>query len=157
MKWAALTIWILTALGGFGLLAIWLQGGGMQQADRPGRRIRPRLVFSHALLAATGLVLWVIYLAGGTRAFAWAAFVLLILVAGFGFGMFALWLQGRQAGPVAGRQVGGIATAGAPLTAMVEGSLPAEQHFPLTVVAAHGVAAAATLVIVLLAALQVGG
>ncbi len=157
MKWAALIIWILTALGGFGLLAIWLQGGGMQGADRPDRRIRPTLVFSHALLAATGLVLWVIYLAGGTHAFAWVAFALLILVAGFGFGMFALWLQRRQAGTVVRRPAGAIAGAGAPLTATAEGSLPAEQHFPLPVVGAHGVAAAATLVIVLLAALQVGG
>jgi hypothetical protein len=40
---------------------------------------------------------------------------------------------------------------------MTGGPLPAEQHFPVAVVAAHGVAAATTLVIVLLAALQVGG
>ncbi len=63
MKWAALKTWIITALGGFGLLAIWLQRGGTRQADQPGRRIRPPLIFTHFLLAAGGLVLWVIYLA----------------------------------------------------------------------------------------------
>lgn len=157
MKWAALIVWVLAALGGFGLLAIWLQRGGMRQAAEPGRRIRPTLVFSHMLLAATGLVLWVIYLASGTRAFAWVAFILLVLVAGFGFGMFALWLQRRPGGTVAARPLGTVATAGAPLTAMADGSLPAEQHFPLAIVAGHGVAAATTLVLVLLAALQVGG
>ena len=35
--------------------------------------------------------------------------------------------------------------------------MPAEQHFPVAVVAAHGLAAATTLVLVLLAAAGVGG
>ena len=37
MKWAALITWVITALGGFSLLAIWLQRGGIKQADQPGR------------------------------------------------------------------------------------------------------------------------
>jgi hypothetical protein len=74
VKWAALIVWVITALGGFGLLAIWLQRGGVKQAAQPRRRIRPPLIFTHMLLAATGLVLWVIYLASGTRGFAWVAF-----------------------------------------------------------------------------------
>ena len=32
MEWAALIAWVVTALGGFVLLAIWLGRGGMQQA-----------------------------------------------------------------------------------------------------------------------------
>lgn len=146
MKWAALILWVITALGGFGLLAIWLQRGGLQQADQPGRRIRPPLIFTHLLLAATGLVLWVIYLASDGRGFAWVALVLLLGVAGLGFGMLALWLQRRQA----------LAVAGAPGGAG-EGVLPAEQRFPAPLVAGHGVLAATTLVLVLLSALQVGG
>jgi hypothetical protein len=150
MKWAALIVWVITALGGFGLLAIWLQRGGVQQADQPGRRIRPQLIFSHMGLAATGLVLWIIYVASGSRVLAWIAFALLLGVASLGFGMFALWLQRRQTATT-------VATAGAPGSALTEGSTPAEQHFPAAIVAAHGLVAATTLVLVLLAALKVGG
>jgi hypothetical protein len=149
MKWAALITWVITALGGFGLLAIWLQRGGVSQADQPGRRIRPPLIFTHFLLAAGGLVLWIIYLASDTKGLAWAAFVVLLAVASLGFGMFALWLQRRQASPALAGPAGA-----APLA---EGSVPAEQHFPLPVVALHGLLAATTLVLVLLAALGVGG
>jgi hypothetical protein len=147
MKWAALIVWVITALGGFGLLAIWLQRGGVQQADQPGRRIRPQLIFSHLGLAATGLVLWIIYVASGSRVLAWIAFALLLGVASLGFGM---WLQRRQTATT-------VATAGAPGSALTEGSAPAEQHFPVAIVAAHGLVAATTLVLVLLAALKVGG
>lgn len=149
MKWAALITWVITALGGFGLLVIWLRRGGIKQADQPGRRIRPPLIFGHFLLAASGLVLWIIYLAANSKGWAWAAFVVLLVVASLGFGMLALWLQRRQASPTP-------AGSGASAT-LAEGSTPAEQHFPLPVVALHGLLAATTLVLVLLAALGVGG
>jgi hypothetical protein len=147
MKWAALIVWVITALGGFGLLGIWLKRGGVNQARQPGRRIRPPLIFTHLLLAATGLVLWIIYLASKTKAFAWVAFVLLLVVASLGFAMLALWLQRRQAGPTATVE-SGVGS---------EAVLPAEQHFPVPIVVVHGLVAATTLVLVLLAALNVGG
>jgi hypothetical protein len=143
MKWAALITWVITALGGFGLLGIWLQRGGMQQREQPGRRIRPPFIFGHMGLAATGLVLWIVYLANDKRGIAWIAFGILLVVATLGFAMLALWLQRRQAG--------------APAAGMGEGGLPAEQHFPVQLVVAHGAIAATTLVLVLLAALEVGG
>jgi flagellar basal body-associated protein FliL len=150
MKWAALIVWIITALGGFALLAIWLQRGGIQQTDQPGRRIRPPLIFTHLALAATGLVLWIVYLAIDKRAVAWIAFGLLLVVASLGFGMLALWLQRRQASPA-------VAGTGAGVSSIAEGATPAEQHFPVPIVAVHGLVAATTLVLVLLAALKVGG
>lgn len=146
MKWAALVLWVITALGGFGLLGIWLRGGGMRRSKQPGRRIRPPLILGHMLLAAGGLVLWIIYVAADSKGVAWVAFVLLLIVAGLGFGMFALWLQRRQAGRAVGTA-----------QASVEGEEPAEQHFPVAIVGAHGLLAATTLVLVLLAALGVGG
>jgi hypothetical protein len=149
MKWAALITWVITALGGFGLLVIWLRRGGLKQADQPGRRIRPPLIFTHFLLAASGLVLWIIYLAADKKGWAWAAFIVLLVVASLGFAMFALWLQRRQANPAH------VATVGS--TTMSEGSTPAEQHFPVPVVGLHGLLAAITLVLVLLTALGVGG
>ena len=67
-----------------------------------GRHIRPPLIFGHLGLAATGLVLWIIYLIAGSSALAWVAFVLLAIVAVLGFSMFALWLQRRQAADAEG-------------------------------------------------------
>ena len=140
MEWAALITWVLTAGGGFVLLAIWLARGGMQQSET-GSRIRPPLIMSHFLLAATGLVLWIIYIASDSDALAWIAFILLLVVAALGFTMFAIWLR-RRRGTAAGS---------------VTPDTPAEQHFPVAVVGLHGVLAATTLVLVLLTAIGVGG
>lgn len=138
MAWAALILWVLTALGGFYLLVTWLQHGGMQHADRPGRRIRPPLILGHFALAATGLVLWIIYVAADSDALAWIAFVLLLVVALLGFTMLAAWLAQR-----------GGATA-------AETADAAERNFPQAVVGLHGVLAATTLVLVFLATIGVG-
>ena len=138
MAWAALILWIVTALGGFYLLATWLRNGGMQQGDRPGRRIKPPLILGHFALAATGLVLWIVYVASDSDALAWIAFVLLLVVALLGFTMLAAWLSQR----------GGAAAA--------ETADAAERHFPQAVVGLHGILAATTLVLVFLATIGVG-
>ena len=139
MDWAALITWVLTAGGGFVLLTIWLRNGGMAQQE--GGRIKPALILSHFALAATGLVLWIIYVASDSDALAWIAFILLLVVAAIGFTMLSIWLQQRR-----GR--GGDVTA--PSTA------PAEQGFPVAIVGLHGVLAATTLVLVFLATVGVG-
>jgi hypothetical protein len=143
MEWAALISWVLTAGGGFVLLSIWLRRGGMRQQQEGGNRIRPPLILSHFLLAATGLVIWIIYLAADRDALAWIAFVILAIVALLGWTMFAIWARRRQT------RTAGSETA-------VPGT-PAEQHFPLSVVALHGLLAVTTVVLVLLTALGVGG
>lgn len=137
MAWAALISWIVTAGGGFVLLATWLRHGGMRQ--REGRQIRAPLILSHFGLAATGLVLWIIYVASDNDALAWVAFALLAVVAALGWTMFAIWWQRRQA-------------------AAAEASMPeapAEQRFPVAIVALHGLLAVTTVVLVLLAAVGV--
>jgi len=137
MEWAALITWVLTAGGGFVLLAIWLARGGMQQQRDAGNRIRPPLIMSHFLLAATGLVLWIVYIATDSDALAWIAFVLLLVVAVLGFTMFGIWLRRRRARA----------------TEAVTPDTPAEQHFPVAIVGLHGILAATTLVLVFLAAI----
>src|SRR5919205_3213765 len=101
MEWAALITWVLTAGGGFVLLSIWLRRGGMRQQHEGGNQIRPPLILSHFLLAATGLVIWIIYIAADSEALAWVAFVILAVVALLGFTMFAIWARQRQERPVA--------------------------------------------------------
>ena len=143
MKWAALIAWVLTAGGGFVLLTIWLARGGMGQGREGGSRIRPPLILSHFLLAATGLVIWIVYLFADKDALAWIAFAILAVVAVLGWTMFAIWLRRRQAR-------GAVAEAISPST-------PAEQHFPVVIVGLHGVLAVTTVVLVFLTAIGVGG
>ena len=132
MDWAAFVTWVLTAGGGFVLLAIWLKNGGMSQRDRG--RIRPALILTHFALAATGLVLWIVYLASDSGTIAWVAFGLLLVVAVIGFAMFGAWLAQRR----------------------VRDRAPAEQRFPAAIVGLHGLLAATTLVLVFLAAAGIG-
>jgi hypothetical protein len=141
MKWVALIAWIVTAGGGFVLLSIWLMRGGMRQQQETGNRIRPPLILSHFLLAAGGLVVWIIYVVNDSDALAWIAFALLVVVALLGWTMFALWWRRRQAGALA--------------AADVEPGVPAEQHFPVPIVALHGLLAVTTVVLVFLAAVGV--
>ena len=148
MEWAALIAWIATAGGGFVLLAIWLSRGGMRQSQAAGNRIRPPLILGHFLLAATGLVIWIIYVATDSDALAWVAFVLLAVVALLGFTMFGIWYQRRQRGPAAATGVTGEPGSS---------ETPPEQHFPVAIVGLHGLLAVTTVVLVFLTAVGVGG
>ena len=143
MKWAALIAWLITAGGGFVLLSIWLARGGMQQAQEAGNQIRPPLILSHFLLAAGGLVVWIIFLISDNDALAWIAFAILAVVAALGFTMLAIWLRRRQAGTGRGRNRNARRSCGT--------------AFPVAVVGAHGLLAVTTVVLVLLTALDVGG
>lgn len=138
MDIAALIVWIITALGGFVLLGRWIQQGGLRQQQAGGVGLPTPVVFSHFLLAAGGLVLWIVYVATDKAALAWIAFALLIVIAVLGFTMLARWVQVVRSPAVAGVDA-------------------AERSLPVPVIAAHGLVAVATLVLVLLSALGVGG
>ena len=140
MDIAALVLWILTAGGGFYLLATWIGKGGTRPgADGNSSRFPPGLIFGHLALAVLGLVLWIVFVAGGSSAIAWISFVVLLAVAALGFTMLARWIPTFRA------------THGQ--TAAVAGDGPPERHFPVPAVAGHGLLAATTLVIVFIAAL----
>lgn len=141
MEWAALISWVVTAGGGFVLLVLWLRHGGMSQRA-PGE-IRPFLILGHFALAATGLVLWIVYVANDNDTLAWIAFGILVVVALLGFMMFAIWYQRRQRGA-------GAVEAPAEAT-----KAPAEQSFPVSIVALHGLLAVTTVVLVFCAAIGI--
>jgi hypothetical protein len=144
MAIAALVAWVLTALGGFVMLAKWISSGGLHPQPDRTTHFPAGLVFGHLGLAAAGLVLWIAYLLLDNDQLAWTAFAVLLPVAGLGIGMFARWSAGRRRAAV------GVTRSAAATTG---GALPAEQALPIPVVAAHGVLAVATVVLVLLAAL----
>ncbi|XRQ05212.1 hypothetical protein ACN3XK_52955 [Actinomadura welshii] len=143
MSIAALIAWLATAAGGFYMLGTWIAKGGTREG---GSRFPVPVIFGHFLLAATGLVIWVIYLFADSDALAWTAFALLLPVALLGFVMFARWLAVTRT-PTVRTTTGGPGAA--------EGAAPAERAFPLPVVYGHGLFAVVTLVLVLLTALEV--
>lgn len=145
MDIAALIAWVVTALGGFYLLGTWLQRGGIRQQQSGTSRLPAPVIFGHFALAAIGLVVWILYVVADKDALAWTAFGLLLPVALLGFTMLARWI------PVYRERSAATAARGA------EGTVPAERHFPLAVVLAHGLFAVVTLVLVLLTALGIGG
>lgn len=136
MDIAALVTWVVTALGGFVMLGIWISRGG---ARGGASRLPAPVVLGHFALAAVGLVVWIVYLAAGGAALAWTAFVLLLPVALLGFVMFARWLPVRRESVTA------------------PSGVPAERHFPVPVVVAHGLFAVVTVVLVLLGAIGAAG
>ncbi|MEU0385505.1 hypothetical protein [Streptomyces chartreusis] len=150
MDIAALIAWVVTALGGFYLLGTWIRRGGIRQQQSGTSRLPAPVIFGHFALAAIGLVVWIIYVVVDKDALAWTAFGLLLPVALLGFTMLARWIPVYQSRSTA---TATPAAAGAG----TDGTVPAERHFPLPVVVAHGLLAVATLVLVLLTALDVGG
>lgn len=164
MNIAALITWLITAAGGFYLLGTWLARGGARQQQARTTRFPASVIFGHFLLAAAGLVVWIIYVAVHKTPLAWAAFIILLPVALLGFTMFARWIgvyrgtgggnRGIPATPTGAMAAGGARTAAA--TAAAE-EVPAERYLPVAIVAAHGLLAATTLVLVLLTAIGIGG
>ena len=131
MAIAALITYLITAVGGFILLGTWVAKGGHRRDGGTSSRLRPGLVFGHFLLAVAGLILWIAYLAVDNVGLAWAAVAVLVVVALLGFTMFARWL---------------------PQVRNAHAAATAERQFPVFVVLGHGLLAATTLVLALLAA-----
>jgi hypothetical protein len=164
---AALITWIVTAGGGFVLLGLWLRRGGLGQQAAGTTSFRPGLIFSHFLLAAAGLVLWLVYVLTDAEALTWLALAVLVIVALLGATMFVRWLGVRRpaattvnTGATGATGAAASATSGAPgspAAAPQAGEEPAERSLPVPVVALHGLVAVVTVVLVLLTALGVGG
>jgi manganese efflux pump family protein len=147
MAIAALVAWILTAGGGFYMLAKWIAGGGHR---RPGTtKLPPPVVFGHFLLAAVGLVLWIIYVVADNDPMGWVALVALVPVAALGFTMLRFWIPSYRTS----RAPAGAGTS----AASPSSDAPPERSFPVVVVGAHGVLAVVTVVLVLLTMLHIGG
>lgn len=138
MAIAALITWVVTALGGFTLLGLWLRRGGLRQQEAKTTSFRPGVVFGHFLFAAAGLVIWIVYVVTDTESLTWLSLGVLVVVALLGFTLFFRWLGVRR-------------------SAVLAGSEPAERGLPVPVVGLHGLLAVVTVVLVLLAALEIGG
>ena len=142
LRLAALGAWLITAGSGAYLLGSWIIGSGIRRRRWPlAAGAPPAVLLGHFGLAATGLVVWVIYLLADWTPLAWTAVALLLLVAGLGLALATLGLPGRLPDAV---------------------DVPAKADTAATsargwaralLVAGHGLLATATLLLVVLAAI----
>jgi hypothetical protein len=134
---ASLIAWILTAGGGAFMLAKWVGGGGHRETT--ASHLPPAVVFGHFVLAALGLVLWIVYLVLDNHPIGWVAVALFVPVVALGAVMLVRWL------PVYRGQTQPVGAQSTPV-----GDAP-ERSFPVPVVLGHGVLAVVTIVLALLA------
>ncbi len=130
MAEAALGLWIVTAVGGAYLWS-YTTGVGRPEDGSPTSDLSPFVLFVHPLLALSGLVVWIAYVVTDEPALAWVAFGILLTVALLGDILLAKTIRGRG-----GRQ-------------------RAEDRMPKPAIAAHGLLAGLTIVLVFFEALQV--
>ena len=143
---AALISWLVTALIGLYLLAVWLIENDVTRKGAAASRLPGPVILGHVLLALTGLAVWVVHLLSGSAAWGWAALGILVGIAALGLTMFTRWIPVHAA----------FAKAESTRGMSADFDFPAERAFPLTVVVIHGVLAVTTVTIVLLAMLGVG-
>jgi manganese efflux pump family protein len=114
MAIATLVTWLLTAGIGAYMLRTWIARDGPRLTRVAGDRLPPVVVYGHATLALTGLVVWISYVSSGLAALAWCGACLLMPVIGLGAAMVTVWTPypvpaaGSRGG---GTDVGGILTA----------------------------------------------
>jgi len=103
---AALVTWLLDAGSGAYMLGTWIVRGGLRRQRATGDRLGAAVVFGHFGMAATGLLIWVSYLATRWAFLGWLATGLLMVVIGLGISTVTLWtpFPARRAtrGPDAG-------------------------------------------------------
>src|SRR5215472_16251967 len=178
MRFAVLISWLVTVSLGAFMLRTWLSRGGLsRERARPGG-LPPQLIFGHAGLALTGLLIWVAYLAAGTRALAWTAVAVLMVTVCLGLCTVTLWAPypARRPGerraatldePPAAAETAGPADGGDPLEFQVTDEMiaqllsdpvPPVRHRPIApnpavlIPIAHGFAAISTFVLAVMAA-----
>jgi hypothetical protein len=116
MAIATLVTWLLTAGIGAYMLHTWIARGGPRMRRAGADRLPPVVVYGHASLALTGLVIWISYVATGLAALAWVAACLLMPVIGLGAAMVTVWTPypvppAARAGSPGGDDIGGVLTA----------------------------------------------
>ncbi len=88
---AAVVSWLLTAgIGGY-MLRTWIARGGLRRQRATGQGVPPAMVFGHASAAAAGLAIWLGYLGSGWRPLAWAGVTMVCAAICLGICTVTLW------------------------------------------------------------------
>lgn len=99
MRFATLITWAVTAGFGGYMLRTWVARGGLHRERARKGGLPPQLIFGHATLALTGLVLWASFTASGARALAWLGIACMMVAVGMGLSTVTLWTPYPAAKP----------------------------------------------------------
>lgn len=166
MSLIALVTWITAAGGGLYLLSIWLIEYDKEFQSVAATRLPPAVLTAHATLALGGLFVWIGYVIVDQDRLAWIALGAVLLAATLGVFMATRWVGVYRSMRAARRSLadlkaGRLTLIGGPgdisTLELARDLGPPERNFPLPVVIAHGAFAVATITLVLLTALGVGG
>lgn len=163
--------WSMSAVGliagllaaGFGLylLSIWLIEYDRDYHKSAETRLPIPVLTSHVVAAVSGLALWVVYLILDSDRLAWYSLAAFLLAASLGLTMAFRWYgvyRAKRAREREGVNLVALGVGGPGSPAERPQHLgPPERNFPLPVVIVHGLFAFATIALVLLTALGVGG
>ena len=91
MRFATMLSWLVTVSLGAFMLRTWLARDGLRRERVREGGLPPLLIFGHAALALTGLLLWIGYLADGARPLSWAGVGALMVTVCLGLCTVTLW------------------------------------------------------------------
>src|SRR6266700_2032939 len=94
---AALISWLVTGFVGLYLAAVWLIENDVTRRGAAASRLPGPIILGHALLALTGLVVWVVYLLSDSHLLGWTSLVTLLLIVTLGLTMFTRWIPVHRA------------------------------------------------------------
>jgi len=166
MSLIALVTWIITVGGGLYLLSIWLIEYDKEFQSVAATRLPPAVLTSHAILALGGLFVWIGYVIVDEENLAWIALAIILTAASLGVTMAIRWISVYRSTRATKRSLaelkaGRLTLIGGPgdisTLELARDLGPPERNFPLVVVLAHGVFAAATITLVLLTVLRAFG
>jgi len=139
LQFVALITWFAAILAGLYMLAVWL----IEKDQATPSRLPAPVIVSHVVLAAVGFAIWVAFPVTHRKTLAWAAAGLLLAIAALGLTMFLRWIPVYRGPDQRAGTSGGAAH-----------QIPDEGHFPVILVACHGLLAVITLILVRLTALN---
>jgi hypothetical protein len=99
MAIAAAIAWVLTASIGVYMLRTWVTRGGLRRQRATGVGVPPAVVFGHASIALTGLVIWLGFIKTGWGPLGWLGVTLITGAIGLGISTVTLWTPYPIAAP----------------------------------------------------------
>lgn len=91
MRVATLITWLFTVSLGAYMLLTWIARDGPRRERARPSGLPPLLIFGHAALAVTGLVLWTAFLGSGVRVVAWSAVGCVTVAIALGLCTVTVW------------------------------------------------------------------
>lgn len=108
---AVLVTWLITVSIGAHMLRTWIARDGPRIHRARDDGLPPVVVYGHACLAVTGLVVWIGYVASHVAILAWSAAGLLMPVIALGVAMVTVWTPYPAPASAGAHSVGGLLAA----------------------------------------------